>query len=158
MNEREREEHQQERAIHALEQIAHAIQNFANNFDFLNQHLFAALNFQLVQFKGELSMPITGVQAGGSGVFQAVLVPANAAKLQSGPVFTSDDANVTLTPDPTDAFKVTAAVAAGDTAASFNLKVDGVNGAGTAITHTFAVPIIAAPPPQAIDFDLNQIS
>jgi len=51
---------------------------------------------------------------------------------------------------------VTAAVGAGDTAASFDLKVDGVNSAGNPITHTFTIPITQAPPPVALDFDLSQ--
>ena len=113
-----------------------------------------ATNFQLVQ--GENMGAITGVQAGSSDFFTASLIPSNAVALQSGPVFSTDDSQVTLTPDTTNPFKVVAAVGAGDTGASFNLKVDGVNGAGTAITHTFIIPIIAAPPPQALDFDLSQ--
>ena len=103
-------------------------------------------------------MPINGVQAGGSGVFQASLIPANAAPLQSGPTSSTTDTLVTLTPDPTNPFNVTAAVAAGDTAASFPLTVSGVNSAGTSITHTFTIPVIAAPPPAAVDFDLTQLS
>jgi len=116
-----------------------------------------ATDFRLVQ-QGDSSMAITGVQAGASAVFIASLVPSNAAGLLSGPVFTADDAQVTLTPDSTNPFMVTAAVAAGDTAASFNLKVDGVNSASTPITHTFVIPILQAPPPAAVDFDLDQVA
>jgi len=99
---------------------------------------------------------ITGIQAGSSDFFTASLIPANAAPLQSGPVFSTTDTLVTLTPDSTNPFKVTAAVAAGDTAASFPLTVTGVNSAGTTITHTFTIPITQAPPPVALDFDLSQ--
>ncbi len=103
-------------------------------------------------------MPIIGVQAGQSGDFQASLVPANAAALQSGPTFSTDDTLVTLTPAPNgDPFGIVATVDASDTNSSFNLKVDGVNSLGAAITHTFAIPILTAPPPAAVDFDLTQL-
>ena len=102
-------------------------------------------------------MAINGVQAGGSGVFQASLIPSNAAPLQSGPTFATTDTNVTLTQDTANPFNVTAAVAASDTGASFDLTVSGTTTVGP-ISHTFTVPIIAAPPPQAVDFDLNQLS
>jgi len=52
----------------------------------------------------------------------------------------------------------TAAVAAGDTGASFNVTVAGVNGAGTAISHVFNVPILQPPPVQISDFSLDQLS
>ena len=100
---------------------------------------------------------ITGVQAGGSGDFQVSLVPPNGVPLQSGPTVTADDTNVVLGAVGSD-LKFTAAVAAGDTAASFNVTVAGVNGAGTALSHVFNVPIIQAPPVQVTDFGLDQIS
>jgi len=106
-------------------------------------------------------MAITGVQAGSSAAFQILLVPANAAALQSGPVATSDDPNVSISPntnDPTNPFMIVCTVATGDTNTSFNLKVDGVNSAGAAITHTFVIPILQAPPPAAVDFDLDQLA
>ncbi len=103
-------------------------------------------------------MPINGVPVGGSGVFQASLIPTNAAPLQSGPTFTTTDASVSLQPDPANPFNITATVATGDANASFPLTVTGVNSAGATITHTFTIPIIAAPPPVALDFDLNQLS
>jgi hypothetical protein len=53
---------------------------------------------------------------------------------------------------------IVATVATGDTNTSFNLKVDGVNSAGTAISHTFVIPILQAPPPVALDFDLDQLA
>lgn len=143
-----------EREDRALEKIARALTFIAHDF----HRTFLALDFKLFQIEGDSFMPILGVQVGSSGVFQASLIPANAVPLQSGPTFASDDLNVTLTQDSVDPFKVTAAVAAGDTAASFNLTVSGVNGAGTAISHTFAIPLTQAPPPQAVDFDLNQLS
>jgi hypothetical protein len=140
----------------ALERIAAAFEKLADCFCSLVHHLFAATDFQLVQ-KGDFQMgAITGIQAGSSDFFTASLIPANAAPLQSGPVFSTTDTLVTLTPDSTNPFKVTAAVAAGDTAASFPLTVTGVNSAGTTITHTFTIPITQAPPPVALDFDLSQ--
>src|SRR5258705_7179488 len=141
----------------ALERIADAFEDFTEQVYFFNQHLFAAFDFKLSQAQGGFHMgAIIGIQAGASDFFTASLIPANAAALQSGPVFTTDDTLVTLTPDTVNPFKVTAAVAAGDTAASFNLKVDGVNSAGNPITHTFVIPITQAPPPVALDFDLSQ--
>lgn len=138
----------------ALEKIADALSHIAKDFD----RQFLAVGFHLFQKKGESFMPIKGVQVGSSGVFLASLIPANAVPLQSGPTFATDDAKVTLTQDTTNPFQVTAAVAADDAAPSFNLTVSGTNGAGAAISHTFAIPILAAPPPQAVDFDLNQVS
>ena len=102
-------------------------------------------------------MPITGIQVGGSGVFQALTVPSNAVPFQSV-AFVSSDPLVTLTQDPTDQTKVTAAVDASDTAASFQLTVNAVNGVGAPLTHVFTIPLTAAPPPQAVDIDLNQLS
>lgn len=114
--------------------------------------------FRLFQLKGDLEMAINGVQVGGSGVFQIGLVPPNGVPLQSGPTVTVDDTNVTLgAVDPTT-LQFSAAVAATDTAASFNVTVAGVNGAGTALSHVFNVPILAAPPVQVTDFSLNQVS
>jgi len=98
---------------------------------------------------------ITGIQAGSSDFFTASLVPSNAAPLVSGPSFSVTDALVVLTVDTTNPFKVTAAVDATDANASFDLKVDGTTANGP-ITHTFTIPILQAPPPQAVDFDLSQ--
>lgn len=117
----------------------------------------AATDFRLVQIvKGEISM-IIGVQAGQSADFRASLVPANAAALQSGPVFSTTDSLVVLSPAPNgDPFGVVATVDATNANASFDLKVDGTTLNG-AITHTFTIPISQAPPPQAVDFDLEQL-
>ena len=98
---------------------------------------------------------ISPVQAGSSKQYRLSLVPANSVALSSGPSVASDNPLVALKQDASDPFLITATADASVTGASFNLKADGVNGAGTAITHTFAVPISQAPPPQAVDFDLN---
>lgn len=103
-------------------------------------------------------MPINGVQAGATGTFQIGFVPPNGVPLPTPPTVTVDDTLVTLGPVSTDGlFTFTASVAATDTAASFNVTVSGINAVGTAISHTFNVPIIAAPPPQITDFTLNQL-
>ena len=121
-------------------------------------------DFQLYQLTktGEREM-ITGTVVGTSSTFQETPVPAsNFIPLQSGPVFTVDDTLVTLSPSPDgDATKVVAAVAATDTAASYNITVTGVNDKGVTISHVFNVPILPTPPPPATsitDFSLNQLS
>jgi hypothetical protein len=105
-------------------------------------------------------MSINGVALGGTGTFQIGLVPStNFVPLQSGPTVTVDDVtDVTLSPvDPT-ALTFTATVASTATATSFNLTIAGVNGAGTALSHVFNVPILPMPPQQVTDFSLNQLS
>lgn len=113
--------------------------------------------FRLFQLKGDLEMPITGINVGSSGAFQIGLVPPNGVPLQSGPTVTTDDATVSLGAVDTN-LQFTASVPASDTAVSFNITVSGVNGAGVAISHVFNVPIIQAPPAQVSDFSLNQLS
>lgn len=106
-------------------------------------------------------MPINGTVVGTTSTFNIGFVPAtNFVPLTSGPTVSVDDTNVTITqPDASNNF--TAAVAAGDTGASYNLTITGVNGAGATITHTFNVPILPTPPPpptQITDFSLTQVS
>jgi hypothetical protein len=102
---------------------------------------------------------ITGVQAGATGTFQIGFVPPNGVPLPAPPTVSVDDTSVTLGLVSTDGlFTFTAAVPASDTGASFNVTVSGVNAAGTSISHTFNVPILAAPQPQITDFTLNQLS
>ncbi len=158
MKKKKNGDHDEDKNERSLRRIAEALEDFAECFCELVQRTFAATDFQLVQIQGESPMSINGVQAGGSGVFQASLIPGNAAPLQSGPTFSTPDALVTLTQDPANPFNVTAAVDATDAQASFALTVTGVNSVGATITHTFTIPIVAAPPPVALDFDLNQLS
>ena len=102
-------------------------------------------------------MAINGVQVGSTGTFQIGFVPPNGAPLQSGPTVSVNDPLVTLgAVDANDQF--TAAVGAGDTGTTFDVTVAGVNGAGTAISAVFSVPILSAPPPQITDFTLDQVS
>lgn len=123
------------------------------------ERAFAITDFALFQRKGDFVTMITGVQAGASGTFQIGFVPPNGVPLTSGPSITTDDTLVTLGAISTDGlFTFTASVSASDAAASFNVTVSGVNGAGSPISHTFNVPILAAPKPQITDFDLNQLS
>jgi hypothetical protein len=150
------EEHGERAEVHQLWRIAEGIEKIEKHLACICKALQPppATDFQLIQ--GEKMGAITGVQVGSSDFFTALLVPANAAPLQSGPVFSVTDSLVTLTPDSTNTFKVTAAVDASDTNLSFDLKVDGVNSLGAAISHTFTIPILQAPPPAAVDFDLSQ--
>jgi hypothetical protein len=123
------------------------------------ERVFAVTDFQLFQRIGDFVTMITGVQAGATGTFQIGFVPPNGVPLPSPPTVTVDDTLVTLGPVSTDGlFTFTAAVAATDVAKSFNVTVSGTNAAGTALSHTFNVPIIAAAPPQITDFTLNQLS
>lgn len=122
------------------------------------------VDFKLYQIdsQGEPQM-ITGTVVGQSSTFQETPVPAtNFVPLQSAPVFTVDDTLVTLAPSPDgDVTKVVATVAASDTAASYNLTVTGVNGAGVSVSHKFNIPILPLPPPppqQITDFSLNQLA
>jgi hypothetical protein len=116
-------------------------------------------DFTLSQLQGDSFMAINGVAVGATGTFQIGFVPPNGVPLPTPPTVTVDDTNVTLSPVSTDGqFTFTAAVAATDTGASFNLTIAGTNAAGTALSHVFNVPIIQAPPPQITDFSLNQLS
>lgn len=142
----------------------HQLRRIANELEELNclvrQFLIHQVTgFRLFQIIGGKEMPISGIQAGSTGTFQIGFVPPNGVPLQSGPTVSSDDPLVTLGPVSTDGtFTFTASVDASDANTSFNITVAGVNGAGAALTHSFNVPIIAAPPPQITDFTLNQIS
>lgn len=145
------------------------------NVAFLTEQVNNA-NIRLIEIERTLaaSTPATGfrieqqgeenmqVQAGQSGVFQAVPVPTGGA-LQAGaiPVWSVDDtAEVTLTPSA-DGLTVSAAVAATAAAASFNLTITGVNSAGATISDTVNVLIgaVAPPPPvPATGFVITQLS
>lgn len=101
------------------------------------------------------------VQAGQTGVFQAVVVPSNGA-LQAGaiPQWSVDDPSAVLAPSA-DGFTCSVSIPATDSSASFNLTVTGINSAGVSIADTVNVPIVAAPPvppPPATGFVINQLS
>jgi hypothetical protein len=103
-------------------------------------------------------MAINGVVVGGMGTFQIGFVPpANFVPLQSGPTISVDDTSVTLGPIQPD-MTFTANVAATDTNTQFTVTVAGVNGAGTALTHPFVIPILPQPAQQVTDFSLSQVS
>ena len=123
------------------------------------ERAFAVTDFQLFQRTGDFVHMITGVQAGATGTFQIGFVPPNGVPLPSPPTVTTTDTNVTLSGVSTDGnFTFTAAVAASETATSFPITVSGTNAAGAPLSHTFTVPVIAAPSPQITDFTLNQLS
>jgi hypothetical protein len=108
--------------------------------------------------------PIVGTPLGGTSTFGLEPVGANGQPglLQAGniPAYTVDDPNVALTPSA-DGSSVAAAVAATDTATSYNVTVSGINSLVVAISFTFNVPILPAvvPPEQpATTFAVTQLS
>jgi hypothetical protein len=119
-------------------------------------------DFTISQIQGDFSaMPITGTVVGTTSTFNIGFLPAtNFIPLSAGPTVAVDDTTVTLTAvDASNNF--TASVPAGSTAASYNLTISGANGAGTALIHTFNIPIQPVPPPppvQVTDFSLSQVS
>jgi hypothetical protein len=116
-------------------------------------------DFKLSQLQGASFMAILGTQVGATSTFQIGFVPPGGVPLPTPPTVMVDDPLVTLGPVSTDGqFTFTAAVAATDTGASYNLTVAGTNAAGTALSHVFNVPILSAPPVQITDFTLNQLS
>lgn len=100
-------------------------------------------------------MPITGIVAGSTGVFQETPTPQGAV-IPAGtvPVWsTSDTANTTLTPSA-DGTTVSVAVSA-SASGSFDLTVANHDGSfATKVT----VPILPPPPPAQTGFEINQIS
>jgi hypothetical protein len=152
------EEEREERELRAVERIAHELERIAHT---LNQlvSINQVTDFELFQIIQGESMAINGTQQGSTSTFAIGLVPAtNFVPLTSGPVVSVDDTLVTLGPVDPKTLQFTASVAATDTGASYNLTISGVNGAGTAISHVFNVPILAAAPVQVTDFSLNQVS
>lgn len=154
MFEDKREDRALERIAHELHEIAHLLRKL------VGKHA-EVTDFTLSQIKGASKMPITGTVVGTTSTFNIGFVPAtNFVPLSSGPTVTVDDTLVTLgAVDASNNF--TAAVDASDTAASYNVTVTGVNGAGATITHTFNIPILPTPPPpptQITDFSLSQVS
>jgi len=148
----------EERQIELLERILRQLRILTKDIEDDSPQVS---DFTLQQIEqGEL-MAINGTPLGGTSTFQIGLVPSvNFVPLTSGPTVTVDDANVTLGPVDPKTLQFTAAVAATDTATSYNLTITGVNGATppATITHSFNVPITAAPPTQVTDFSLSQLS
>jgi len=161
-----REEHELRRLEHRLKRMERKLNAVLESLNVLiveeaDEGLIQISDFALSQLQGESSMAITGTVVGTTSTFNIGFVPAtNFVPLTSGPAVAVDLASVTLTkPDASNNF--TASVAAGETAASYNLTVTGTNGAGTALTHTFNIPILPVPPPppvQITDFSLSQVS
>lgn len=102
---------------------------------------------------------INGTVVGTTSTFKIGLVPnTNFIPLTSGPAVAVDDSTVTLGTDANG--NPTATVPETSTATSYNLTITGVSGKGVPLTHTFSVPIIAAPPvlTDVTDFTLDQLS
>lgn len=144
-------------AEHALEDIAYELHLIR---ELLSRSQVTGFTLHQKTTEGDF-MAITGTVVGTTSTFNIGLVPStNFVPLTSGPTVTVDDTNVTLgAVDASNNF--TAAVAAADTATVYNVTIAGVNGAGVAISHSFAVPILPLPPPppvQVTDFSLSQVS
>ena len=115
----------------------------------------AVTDFGLVQLKGDSKMAIIGVQAGGSGDFLVIFVPANGAPLQSGPTWTTDDSLVTLSAAPNgNPLGFVATVDASD-AIFIYVKVDGTNSL-VPPSRIHCNSYYYGPPPVA-DFDLTSL-
>jgi hypothetical protein len=123
--------------------------------DRLNQQT----GYTIHQIEGNKIMPITGILAGATGVFQETPLPVGAV-IPAGtiPVWAADNTtDVALTPSA-DGTQVAAAVSATTTITTFNLSVS--NQDGTFLT-TVAVPVTPAgppPPPPQTGFQIDQLS
>ena len=121
--------------------------------------LLRQIGFHVSQLQGDNKMPITGIVAGSTGVFQETPTPQGAV-IPAGtvPVWsTSDTANTTLSPSP-DGTQVSVAVAPGATITSFDLTVANQDGS---FPTTVSVPVLAPPPPPPpaqTGFEINQVS
>lgn len=138
---------------HDITRIAHAVEKLAS--------IDTVTDFTLHQIIEGESMAINGTVVGTTSTFNIGFVPAtNFIPLVSGPSVSVDDTTVVLTqPDASNNF--TAAVPAGDTGASYNLTITGVNDQNVTVTHAFNIPILPTPPPpptSVTDFSLNQLS
>ncbi len=100
---------------------------------------------------------ITGVNAGGSGTFEADPVPSTTI-FPTGSVdtWTTDDPTIQLTPNGN---QVVASVPATATEADFGLTVSvQMPGGGAPLTSTVRVPIIPLPPPPPTGVVINQVA
>ena len=100
-------------------------------------------------------MPITGIVAGQSGVFKETPLPVG-AQIPAGttPQWSASDPSITLTPS-SDGTEVTAAVPAGTTLTTFQLKVQNQDGS---FPTTVDVPVLPPPPPAQTGFQIDQVS
>jgi hypothetical protein len=129
-------------------QLAHKI------LDRLNQQT----GFTIYQIEGNKIMPITGIVAGATGIFQETPTPVGAViPAGSTPVWTADNTtDVSLTPSA-DGTQVAVAVSATTTITTFNLSV--ANQDGSFLT-TVAVPVTpgVTPPTPQTGFQIDQLS
>ena len=121
--------------------------------------LLALKRINFIQLGGR-HMPISGITAGKSGTFAAILTPPNGAQAPgSAPAWKASDPSVMLVPSA-DGLSCEAAVPLGFTAASFDLAISAVSSdaaIGT-VGQTHTIPVTQPPPPPppaltAIDFD-----
>lgn len=103
---------------------------------------------------------ITGIVAGTSGTFVAILTPSNGAQAAgSVPQWSSSEAAVSLSP-AADGLSVVAAVPSDFAGTSFDLTISAASSdpaVGT-VSNVHTIPVTPAPPPPpppltAIDFD-----
>lgn len=133
--------------VHELKKIAHILlsMNPAIGFTFKNT--------------GENAMPTNfSVTPGQAFQITASTIPTGGL-LQAGsvPVWTVDDTQITLSPDPTGLI-LTGQTVATDTATSFNLTLTGVNSLGVTISNSQNMAFVAAPPVPATGFSFVQNS
>lgn len=112
--------------------------------------------FSVVQLQGENSMPITGIVAGATGVFQETPLPLGAV-IPAGtiPVWTSSDPTNAPAVASADGTTCSVSVPATATITSFVLAVQNQDGTfPTSVT----VPVTPAAPPAQTGFQIDQTS
>ena len=111
--------------------------------------------FTIQQVQGETLMPINGIVAGTTGVFQETPTPAGST-IPAGtvPVWTSSDPTNAPAVTSADGTQCSVAVPAGATITSFSLTVQNQDGTfPTTVTVPVTQPVIAQ-----TGFEINQIS
>jgi hypothetical protein len=118
--------------------------------------LLRQTGFSVSQLQGDTPMPITGIVAGATGVFQETPTPQGAV-IPAGtiPVWTSSDTTNAPAVASADGTQCSVAVPASATITSFTLSVQNQDGTfPTSVT----VPVTPAPPPAQTGFEINQVS
>jgi hypothetical protein len=158
--------------IRILERIAEALEAIDMDLQTIAQELApqppSKLAVQISQ--GGFNMPITGINAGGNGTFEADAILNGAADPDGFPAgsvdtWTTDDTLVTLGPDsgPNNS-QVVASVDASDKAADFGLTVsvqmpaDSTGTLPAPLVMTVRVPIVQAPPPVPNAVAITQVA
>jgi hypothetical protein len=138
-------EWREERLIRLIEELLAETRHIRKVLDKESEE--PATGGKISQIEGDsIMVAITGIKAGGSGVF---LVTWNGAMDPTKPtVWTSTDTGITFAPVPTDPTgnSVTVNDAVLDTSTTFDLTATGTNSAGAAVTATATgIPISLAP-------------